>query len=401
MFLEITLRRNRRLIEAALDYHRAGTLPPNTYLIDYDTVRENARLLHDASRQSGVGLFFITKQLGHNPAAIDAIREGGLTTGTSIDTTEAYLLAAKQVALGNVGHLTQIPTHEIEAILRLAPEYVTVFGVEKARQVSAAAQRANRDVDLILRVYRPVDEFFPGQVGGIALDDVIDAARAINALPRVRVAGVTSYPCLTVEDGALSELPNLETILMARESLERALGYSLACVSAPGNTCVAALPLLASYGVTHAEPGHALTGTTPLHGDGAQPETPAMVYVSEVSHIQGRTGYMYGGGFYRRSRLEAALVASRAEHLSEPPVPASHPPADMIDYYGQVDALPARAQVGDTVIAAFRTQIFVTRSNVAVVKGLHSGQPSLSGLWDFRGRPVSNGLKAGVYDPHP
>jgi predicted amino acid racemase len=70
----------------------------------------------------------------------------------------------------------------------------------------------------------------------------------------------------------------------------------------------------------------------------------------------------------------------------------------MIDYYGQLDAIPKRVQVGDTVIAAFRTQIFVTRSSVAVVKGLHSGHPTLSGLWDFRGRPMSNGMKADAYD---
>jgi predicted amino acid racemase len=398
VFLEVTLKRNRRLIEAALEYHHAGALPPNTYLIDYDTVRENARLLRDASRQSSVALFFITKQIGHNPGAIEAIREGGLPTGTAVDTTEAYLLAANHVRLGNVGHLTQVPTHDLDSILRLAPDYMTVFGVEKARQISAAAEGLKRNVDLILRVFAPGDYFHPGQVGGIALDGVVEAARTINALPCVRVAGVTSYPCVNAENGELRKLSNFDTILSAREQLERALGYPLTCVSAPGNTCVNALPLLASYGVTHGEPGHALTGTTPLHEDGAQPESPAMVYVSEVSHVQNRTAYIYGGGFYRRSRLEAALVAANAEQLAEPPVAASHPSADMIDYYGQLDDIPERVQVGDTVIAAFRTQIFVTRSSVAVVKGLHSGNATLSGLWDFRGRPMSNDMKADAYD---
>jgi predicted amino acid racemase len=324
---------------------------------------------------------------------MDAIRAGGLDHGTAIDTTEAYTLAANGIRLGNVGHLTQIPTHDLEPILRLAPDYVTVFGIDKARQVSEVAARLQREVKLILRVTRPDDLFYPGQVGGIALDEVVETARTINALPNVRVAGVTSYPCVTVDDGQLEELPNLETVVMARDRLERALGYELTCVSAPGNTCSSALPLLAAHGITHAEPGHGLTGTTPLHADSEQPEVPALVYISEVSHVQDHTAYIYGGGFYRRSHLSRALVGSRPEHLNET-VAAQQPSMDMIDYYGQLDDVPPRVRVGDTVVAAFRTQIFVTRSSVAVVKGLHEGQPTLLGLWDFRGRPV--GLK--TYD---
>lgn len=400
MFLNATLKRNPALIRAALEYHQSGAIPPNTYLLDYDAVRDNARLLSEASRETGVSLYFITKQIGHNPLLLRAIREGGLLKGTSIDTTEAFTLASNGVTLGNVGHLTQIPLHDITRILRLNPEHLTVFGYEKAEQIIRAAADLKQEVHLLLRVFRPGDYFYPGQVGGIALEDVADVARRISQFSWARVSGVTSYPCLIYDDEkqTLETLPNLETVLLARERLERELGYALRCVNAPGTTCVSALRLLADHGITHAEPGHALTGTTPLAASGDQPETSALVYVSEVSHIQGRDAYIYGGGFYHRSRVQAALIGTKPEDLAEAPVRCSQPDAEMIDYYGMLHDIPQRVRVGDTVIAAFRTQIFVTRSYVAVVKGLSTGEPSLFGLWDSRGRRVEYGVQTTEFD---
>ncbi len=51
-------------------------------------------------------------------------------------------------------------------------------------------------------------------------------------------------------------------------------------------------------------------------------------------------------------------------------------------------ATPDAARIGDTAVLAFRTQIFVTRSNVAVVAGLSRGTPRLCGLYDALGRAL-------------
>ncbi|MFR2849375.1 MAG: hypothetical protein ACLTC4_20645 [Hungatella hathewayi] len=60
------------------------------------------------------------------------------------------------------------------------------------------------------------------------------------------------------------------------------------------------------------------------------------------------------------------------------------PPSDeSIDYHF---GLSENCQVGDTVIMAFRYQIFVTRSDVALVKGLQSGKPEIIGIYDSLGR---------------
>src|SRR5260221_9022895 len=123
MFLETLQKRNPALIRAALEYHQSGAIPPNTYLFDYDAVQENARLLAEAAGVHNLSLFFITKQIGHNPALLEAIQRGGLDQGTAVDVTEAYAMAANGVHLGNVGHLTQLPTHDIAPVLRLRPDY--------------------------------------------------------------------------------------------------------------------------------------------------------------------------------------------------------------------------------------------------------------------------------------
>ena len=43
---------------------------------------------------------------------------------------------------------------------------------------------------------------------------------------------------------------------------------------------------------------------------------------------------------------------------------------------------------GDGVLLCFRTQIFVTRSEVAVVKGLSTGKPECLGIWNALGQQM-------------
>src|SRR5690349_16498198 len=127
MFPETVKKRNPALIRAALEYHQSGEIPPNTYLFDYDAVQENAHLLAKSAGEHRLSLFFITKQIGHNPALLEAIQHGGLERGTAVDVTETYALAEHGVHLGNVGHLTQLPTHDVTPVLSLKPDFVTVF----------------------------------------------------------------------------------------------------------------------------------------------------------------------------------------------------------------------------------------------------------------------------------
>ena len=132
------------------------------------------------------------------------------------------------------------------------------------------------------------------------------------------------------------------------------------------------------------EPGHGLSGTTPYHATHSdEPEGVAYAYVSEVSHDLGDVSYCYGGGHYRRGHLSGALVGRSLDAACR--VGAIPPTDESIDYHFELSrALP----VGEPVLMCFRTQLFVTRSEVAVVSGLSEGKPCLEGIFDTQGRRV-------------
>ena len=104
------------------------------------------------------------------------------------------------------------------------------------------------------------------------------------------------------------------------------------------------------------------------------------MYLTEVSHNFKGRAYCYGGGHYRRSHVENALVGS----LEQGRVLNVTPPTEeSIDYYFE---LGESAQVSQSVVMAFRTQIFVTRSQVALVKGISKGSPEIVGVYTALGK---------------
>ena len=108
-----------------------------------------------------------------------------------------------------------------------------------------------------------------------------------------------------------------------------------------------------------------------------------MVYVSEVSHNLLDRAYCYGGGHYRRSHMENALVGTDVDNSKM--IKVIPPTDESIDYHFE---LSENSKVGDTVIMAFRSQIFVTRSNVAVVKGISTNKPEVVGLYNSLGMEI-------------
>lgn len=117
MFLESTLKYNKKLIEAALSFHQQGIISPNTYVLDLDTVKKNAKVLSEKARKQDIELFFMTKQFGRNPLVAQAIAESGIGKAVAVDPWEAITLSQNGIKIGHVGHLVQIPIHMIPAIL--------------------------------------------------------------------------------------------------------------------------------------------------------------------------------------------------------------------------------------------------------------------------------------------
>ena len=392
MFLDLILRRNPTLVEQAIALHQAGRIPANAYVIDLDAVELNAATIAGEAARRGMKTFAMTKQMGRNGSFCRAVMRGGIPAAVAVDMECVRACRRAGMTIGHVGHLVQIPAREAAAAAAAAPAYWTVFCREKAEEASAASLAAARKQSALARIVAPGDTFYRGHEGGFAAADVVAVADMIDALPGLAFAGVTSFPTQLYDETSrkVRPTPNLATLQRAAEVLAKA-GRRAIEINAPGTTSTEILPMLAAAGATQIEPGHGLTGTTPLHAVEDCPETPAVVYLSEVSHLIGGEAFAFGGGLYidpvfpdyplRAVVSKEPTASAKALKAVEIPSPAA------IDYYGMIrNEGEPKARVGDSVVFGFRPQAFVTRAYTVGVAGLSSGAPRVEAIHDAFGR---------------
>ena len=395
MFLKALQARNRAFLEAAVALHQAGRVPAGAYLLDLDTMTENGRLMSAEAARLGLDVLAMTKQIGRNPPALDALRAGGIERFVAVDMACARPIHASGHRVAHIGHLTQIPRHEAEEAAAMRADYWTVFNEEKAREAAAAAAAQGHEQALIARIQAPGDTFYSGHEGGFDAGAVEAVAEALDAAPGGRFAGLTTFPALLFDEGTgeARPTPNLTTLSEAASRLD-GQGRSGLVINAPGTTSARVMAALAEGGATQVEPGHGLTGTTPLHARTRLPERPAMLYLTEVSHFHRGRAYCFGGGLYIDPVFAPyplkALVGPDPEAALAQEVSAATPDPAMIDYYGQLLPEPEqRVAVGDTVIFGFRAQAFFTRALVVPIAGIGRGQPEPKGAWTGGGRPAA------------
>jgi predicted amino acid racemase len=391
MFLRFLTAHNPELIDYGVFLLEHRRIDPDTYVLDIDRIEDNARRLRDISRRQGISLYFMAKQIGRNPEIARRVLAegadgggGGFTGMVAVDFREAGLLHAAGLPVKHIGHLCQIPRFAAGAALDMAPEYITIYSVEKGRELSEAAQKRGIAADLLLRVWDEGDIFYQGQEGGFSLQTLGAALDSLETLPGIRVAGITSFPCFLYDEerGRPLATPNAHTLRRAAAVLEQK-GFAAPKINMPSCNSLATIPLAAELGATHAEPGHSLTGTNPDNLLEERPLAAALLYMSEISHQWGGRSFCFGGGHYRRSKMRYALVKAAGVYR-ETAVAGLEP--ESIDYHFSLDGL---FPIGSPVCMAFRTQIFVTRSRVALVEGLARSRPSLLGVWDSQGRPLN------------
>jgi predicted amino acid racemase len=392
VFLDSLRRRNPELIEAAIRFHQAGRIPANCYVIDTDIVERNARIIAGEARRLGLSVFGMTKQMGRNADFCAALIRGGIPATVAVDMECARACLRAGMSLGHLGHLVQVPTAETAAAAAMAPAYWTVFDDERAARAAAASRAVGRTQPMLARLQADGDIFYLGHEGGFPAADVVAVADRIDRLEGARFAGITTFPALLFDHAArrMCTTPNLGTLRRAAEALRRA-GRTDVEINAPGTNASQGLHLLAEAGATQCEPGHGLTGTTPLHALEDLPELPAVAYVSEVAHRHQGRAYCFGGGLYIDPIFPEyplqAIVAKMPTVAAEALFPVEIPPPSAIDYYGMIDAPDAaKAAVGDTVVFGFRPQVFVTRAYTVGIAGLHDGEPRLGAIFDAAGR---------------
>ncbi|WP_284139110.1 MULTISPECIES: YhfX family PLP-dependent enzyme [unclassified Virgibacillus] len=379
MFLDVTKRRNPDLIKTGVTLHQTGEIPPNTYIIDVDILKENVKLLSKAADKHEMTLYFMSKQLGRLPEIARIIENNGIAKAVAVDFDEGKLLAENGIKIGNIGHLVQPGKHQWKEVLSWNPEVVTIFSYERAQQLSVTARQMGKVQDILLKVVDSEDKIYHGQEGGIPLHSLEQTIDNILQLTGVRIVGVTTFPNLQLNSLNLEMIPteNLSTLLRAKKILEKK-GIEVTQVNGPSGTSCETIPFLSHKGVTHGEPGHGLTGTTPLHAYKDLPEKPAIVYVSEVSHTYDDKYQVIAGGFYGRSNMKGCFVGHDKETIMNRYTAAYELSPESIDYYGMI-AKPNdfQIEIGDTAIFAFRTQLFVTRAHIALVEGIQSGNPNV------------------------
>ena len=383
MFLDQTIRTNSKLVETALLLHQGGHILPDTYVVDVDMFLENARRLLQKAEKNHIRLYFMLKQMGRNPYLAKALIEMGYPGAVTVDFREAMVMMQHHIPIGNAGHLVQVPRAMVKKLLEYGPEVITVYSREKIRQIENAASELQCRQALMLRVYSDHDMVYSGQTAGFQLDELKETAAWIRKeCPHLDIKGVTSFPCYLYNEAEAKILPtpNLETVKRAAEIL-KVCGAEISFVNTPSATCCHTIDQMLKFGGNCGEPGHGLSGTTPMHSRKEMEEKPAVVYVSEISHNFMGNAYCFGGGHYRRSHVKKVLVGTGLENSRELTV---IPPSDeSIDYhFGITD----KCAVGDTAVMAFRFQIFVTRSDVALVKGIQEGNPVIVGIYDSQGR---------------
>lgn len=385
MFLEQTLKRNPELIKASFELHQSGQIQPDSYVIDVDTFLDNASLMLKEAKEKEIRLFFMLKQAGRNPYLARKLVELGYEGAVVVDYKEAKVMMEHQIPIANVGHLVQIPTAQVEEIVTYRPKMITVYSEEKICQIHQAAKKLGLFQEIILRVTSDSDMIYSGQTAGFHLDALRDLAERIKTqYPCVKITGVTSFPCFLYEETAHDLIPtrNMDTVKQAAEILKEC-GFQVTIIDTPSGSCTYALNKIREMGGNCAEPGHGLSGTTPMHADHVLEEIPCVTYVSEISHNFKKHAYCYGGGHYRRSHVKSALVGTAFDHFTEMEV--IPPTNESIDYHF---GLTEEGTVGDTVIMAFRYQIFVTRSDVVLLEGLKKKKPQIVGIYDSMGKKL-------------
>ena len=326
MFLDKLCKTNPNLIQTAVHMHQQEQIMPDTYVVDVDQFLENAKAILQKANEQNIELYYMLKQIGRNPYLAKELEKIGYKGAVVVDFKEAEVMMKNQLHIAHAGHLVQIPSMMVNRLVAYGCDYVTVYSYEKLVEVN--------------------------------------------------------FPCFLYDEATkeIKAQENLHTVLKARKILE-ALGCHIQNVNAPSATCVHTLELMKQYpDITSAEPGHGLSGTTPYHINHDTVEIPSILYLSEVSHVLDNHAYIYGGGYYRRGHIQNALVGASYEELEKDDVIL--PDMDSIDYHF---GLKNPHNIGDSAILCFRYQIFVTRSDVCLIKGIQSGTPEIVGVYDSLG----------------
>lgn len=383
MFLDKLQERNNNLIDAAIKMHQKGLIIPDSYVIDVDTLIENARFMLKEANKKNIKLLFMLKQLGRNPYIAKKLVELGYEGAVVVDFNEARIMMDNNIPIGNVGNLVQTPNAMIDKLVEYGVGVMTVFSMEKLEKINESAKRLNKVQNVIIKVYKDDDIFYSGQESGINLEEFDSFVKKAKDLENINIVGITSFPTFLYnkESNKIEKQENYYTVYKAKEILENN-NIDVKHVNLPSVTCVTNIVENFDGKNIYGEPGHGLSGTTPAHAYNDLEEVPCVLYLSEVSHNFKENAFVYGGGYYRRSNVKNAIISDGNKKDNDDVLEMD---PESIDYYFK---LKNNHNIGDTVIMSFRFQIFVTRSRVVLLEK-NNEDYKIVGVYDSLGRKIN------------
>ena len=195
MFVERLQKDNPKFIEAIVSLQQQGKLLPDSYAVDMEQFRANARAIVESANEKGIRLYFMLKQVGRNPVLARELVKMGYAGAVVVDFKEAQVMMRHNIPIGNVGHLVQIPEGMVKDVVAYGPEVITVYTADKVQSISRAAQELGKEQKILVRVFGDGDMIYPGQTAGVHLKDLPEFLCQIRRLPGIKVAGITSFPC--------------------------------------------------------------------------------------------------------------------------------------------------------------------------------------------------------------
>ncbi|MGL4988539.1 MAG: alanine racemase, partial [Cetobacterium sp.] len=237
MFLDIVQKKNDKLISAAIHLHQNGEITPDSYVLDVDTILENGRLLVESAKKNGIKLYAMTKQFGRVPYLAKKLVDIGFDGIVTVDYKEALVMINNNIKIGNVGHIVQIPSALVEKIVSHNPEIITVYSLDKIKEIDTASKKLGKVQDIMLRVLERDSKIYSGQSGGFYLDEVSKIGAEILKLKNVKLNGLTSFPCFLYnsEKNIIEGTKNIETIKKAEKILKE-MGISVEQLNMPSAT---------------------------------------------------------------------------------------------------------------------------------------------------------------------
>lgn len=369
------LKKNKEFIDTTLELYNKGKILPDSYCIDVDMFLENANKILNEAKKYNINLYYMLKQVGRNPYLGKKLEKLGYKGAVCVDFREVEMAMKNNLTLCNVGHLVQIPKNMLVKVINYGVKVITVYSFSMIEEISKVAESLNKVQDIMLRIIEKDSEIYPGQEAGFSLEEIKKILPKIFKLRGVRLNGLTSFPCFlySEENNEVVKTNNLDALLNVKKYLEDK-DVKIEHINLPSVTTIENIKLIYEYGGTEAEPGHAFTGTTPINV-GESIEVPAYLYISEISHNFRNKSYFYGGGYYPRGHMKHGYIENKIVDVNE------FNPLN-IDYYL---SLNGTYNIFTPIIFCFRTQMFVTRSDVVLIKGVHKGNVEIIGRYNTQG----------------